>query len=59
MMKKQEKTRRGNVRENCITVVMTEAEKKAAKTAADKIGVSMSALVRIAVREFCSKEGLR
>lgn len=48
---KTPKSNRDEVRENSFTVTATRAEKEAIKKAADKIGLTMSAWVRMVLNE--------
>ena len=49
---KTAKSNRDEVRANALAVPMTKQEKEDVKKASDKMGVSMSAFARIALREF-------
>lgn len=55
---KKAKSNRDEVRENSITIPMNAEEKAKLKKAADKWGLSMSAFVRIALKNFITKEDL-
>lgn len=48
---KTAKANRDEVRENTLTITATRAEKEAIKKAADKIGLTMSAWVRMVLNE--------
>lgn len=48
---KTAKLNRDEVRENTITIPMTKAEKEAISSAAQKIGLSMSAFVRMVINK--------
>ena len=48
---KTAKANRDEVRENTLTITATRAEKEAIKKAANKIGLTMSAWVRMVLNE--------
>lgn len=54
---KQKKTNREEVRENALNVPMTLLEKLSVQKAADNIGVSMSAFVRMALNDYMKRMG--
>lgn len=49
---KTAKSNRDEVRENSIAVPMTKEEKEGVRKAADDMGLSMSAFVRVVLKEF-------
>lgn len=54
---KQKKKNREEVRENALNVPMTLLEKLSVQKAADSIGVSMSAFVRMALNDYMKRTG--
>lgn len=54
---KQKKKNREEVRENALNVPMTLLEKLSVQKAADNIGVSMSAFVRMALNDYMKRIG--
>lgn len=54
---KQKKKNREEVRENALNVPMTILEKLSVQKAADNIGVSMSAFVRMALNDYMKRIG--
>ena len=53
---KTAKLNRKDVRKNSLVIPMTEDEKQAVQSAADSMGVSMSAFARIVLNDFLKKE---
>ena len=53
---KTAKTNRDEVRENTISVPMTKEEKEAVKNASSKIGLTMSAWVRMVLAEKINRK---
>ena len=54
---KTKKANREDVRENSLTIPVTDSEKERVQRAADEMGVSMSAFARIVLKDFLKKEG--
>ncbi|MEE1138183.1 MAG: hypothetical protein U0M02_06870 [Acutalibacteraceae bacterium] len=54
---KQKKKNREEVRENALNVPMTLLEKLSVQKAADNIGISMSAFVRMALNDYMKRIG--
>ena len=46
---------RGTIKEVSTTFVSTESEKKAIQEKADEMGITMSALCRMAIKDFFKK----
>lgn len=49
------KSNRNEVRENTLCVPMSKEEKQAVQSAADEMGVSMSAFARMVLKDFMKK----
>lgn len=49
------KKNRDEVRENTLTVPMTKEEKESVQSAADNMGISMSAFARMVLKDFMKK----
>ena len=56
---KTPKENREEVRKNCMMVPMTKVEKDNVRAAAEEMGVTMSAFVRIVLKDFMKKGGLK
>jgi urate oxidase len=52
---KTAKSNRDEVRENSLVVPMTNEEKQAVQSAANNMGISMSAFARIVLKDFLKK----
>ena len=52
---KTAKINRDEVRENSLTVPMNKEEKQAVQDAANNMGISMSAFVRMVLKDFMKK----
>lgn len=46
---------REEIRENTLTIPMSKEEKQSVQRAADDMGISMSAIARIAIKDFLKK----
>lgn len=53
---KTAKSNRDEVRENMLCIPMSKEEKRAVQNGADEMGVSMSAFVRMVLKDFMKKE---
>jgi antitoxin component of RelBE/YafQ-DinJ toxin-antitoxin module len=53
---KTPKANRDEVRESTLTIPMNKEEKEAIQSAADDMGVSMSAFARMAFKKFMKKD---
>jgi uncharacterized protein (DUF1778 family) len=53
---KTKKENRDEIRANSLTVPMSKDEKELVQRAANKMGVTMSAFARVAIKDYARKE---